>query len=451
MGVDEQPLTLKMWLYFMKWNSQHRQYISVAIILFYLAPLFILTTYSLGIMSREKSWSILSLGMSFLMLAALTLIVLIRNWEASIRAYFQQRDYSTMPTVNHVMSKQVDPKVTNFESLLENKIPEELPLNIETSPYRQDDGQLNLLINDAKKLQEESAELRNILASKDQLIEQLTQETAQLQTKELQISQDFSDYKLFADEQLRQKNLQIGTLQQSIDDQRNEMEKRLEQIHHLDTKVHDLSFEIKTLLYLNDSDFSGTNTASGQEKSAENQTVLKFGSEQSQFGKNETQTLFNQQITNHLEAQDLLKHCMEIAEKLSGPYSIGHEVNRYRDLQSSRYAIDQRRLFDSLREETSSLILVYSLKENKIIFVNGQSKTLLGWTPEKFVIDFSQIIQSSLNDWKTSIQELANQTQAQARLLVKTKSGVEILVNCLLGSVTTGLFRQHAIGVLYKS
>ncbi len=432
----------------MKWNAQHRQFISVAVILFYFTPLFMLTAYSLGVMSREKSWSILSIGLSLLMLAALILIVLIRNWESNLRNYFQQKHSPSIQLVTPLIPNQTEFKVTNFDSL-EKPESSDTDFN-ELSSYLEAKKQVDFLVQNIKELEEKNVDLLHTLNLKDDFIETISLETSRLQSKEAQITQDFSDYRLFADEQLRQKNLQLSSLQQTIEDQRNEMEKRLEQIQNLDTKVHDLSFEIKTLLYLNESDTPSIFSQPFQEKAKDQQTVLNFGLDAS-TEKNEIQHFFNQNVISATEAYSLLKHCMEIAEKLSGSHSLNPEVNRYRDLQSSRYAIDQRRLFDSLREETSTLVLVFSLKENKLIFVNSQSKHLLGWTPEKFVIDFPHIIQSSLSDWKIAIQELSNQNEYQTRLLFKTKSGSEIFVNCLLGSVSTGLFRQHAIGVLFKS
>jgi len=104
-----------------------------------------------------------------------------------------------------------------------------------------------------------------------------------------------------------------------------------------------------------------------------------------------------------------------------------------------------------LRGEQGALIVVYSQKENKLLFVNNEAKALLGWSPEKFVADFSSIVHEGFNDWRRALSMLANASDSQARILAKAKQGQEMILNCHLGVIPTGLFRNYVIGVLYPA
>ena len=99
--------------------------------------------------------------------------------------------------------------------------------------------ELNLLETALKANQEQQEQLAKALEMRGRELEAQEEENKQLELKAFQIAQDFADYKLFSEEQLKQKQLQLTALQQMIDDQRTEMEKRQDQIYQLDTKVHD--------------------------------------------------------------------------------------------------------------------------------------------------------------------------------------------------------------------
>jgi hypothetical protein len=266
-----------------------------------------------------------------------------------------------------------------------------------------------------------------------------------------QTAQDYADYRLFSEEQLKQKQIQLITLQQVLEDQRSEMEKRQEQIHQLDTKVHDLSYEIKTLLYLNDDEKPMQHPSMSVEESTIDNPEQGSEPIQSLFDLHEEDSCSEMPIKTPTEAAQMLRKCINIAQKLTGVNYFGNEISRYRELPTSYYTIDQRRLFDSLRIETRALILVYSQKELKVLFANNQSKSLLGWTPDKLASDFSTIFQAGMTDWKKAISLLSATSETQGHLLAKTKYGQELLLNSHLGVIPTGLFRHYVIAILYPA
>src|SRR5215207_6947959 len=69
----------------MKMNISNRQFLSAAIIVFYLIPLLFFSAYSIKLMSYNKSWALLSLGLLLVVFGSLSLIFLLSYWEQSMR------------------------------------------------------------------------------------------------------------------------------------------------------------------------------------------------------------------------------------------------------------------------------------------------------------------------------------------------------------------------------
>lgn len=443
----------------MKFKISNRQFLFAAIIVFYLIPLLFFSAYSIKLMSHNKSWTLLSLGLLLVFFGTLSLIFLISYWEQSMRdkklsqsLFLSQQTPSFSSNKNEAKVTSLDPSMT-FESH-----PPSANEGIATN--KESSKELNLLQTALQANQKQQEELTYQLEMKGQELHKQEEENKQLQIKAMQIAQDFADYKLFSEEQLKQKQLQLSALQQVIEDQRNEMEKRQDQIHQLDTKVHDLSYEIKTLLYLHDEDTTPAKSVSKISKeekfpSHTNEPIIKTPEQVSTtlIHPSPYQESLAQEssIRSSIEAAHLLKKCIQIAQKLTGTNYYSNESSRYREFSSSYFAIDQRRLFDSLRSEKGAMLVVYSQKDHKLLFANSESKILLGWSPEKFLADFASIMQEGIQEWKKALQLLATAPESQARLLAKTKQGQEIILNCHLGIIPSGLFRNYVIGVLYPA
>jgi hypothetical protein len=435
----------------MKFTTNHRLILSAYLIVFYFIPVIFFAVYSITQMSTSKSWSVLSTGLLLIAVCSLTFIVFLFNWEKRI---------NIRPAFDSLTESEKETKVTSLDPKLlfdhSDSIQEQESLKVKETVK-----ELNLIQVDLKESQEKIIRLQEELASKEQEFKVYTEENKLLSLKAEQIAQDYSDYKLFSEEQLKQKNLQLVALQQMIEDQRTEVEKRQEQIHQLDTKIHDLSYEIKTLLYLHETDSSPLSNPNLKiETTAKalvpNTLINPFGifpqTDIAEEMGEENETLsVESQIRTSAEATALMRKCINVAQKLTGSNYYSNESSRFREFSSSHYTIDQRRLFDSLRSESSGLILVYSQKEHKLLFANNQIKHLLGCSPEKFVTDFSSFIQDGLNDWKKALSQLTNTPESQARLLAKTKQGHEIMLNCHFGVIPTGLFRNFVICVLYPT
>ena len=121
------------------------------------------------------------------------------------------------------------------------------------------------------------------------------------------------------------------------------------------------------------------------------------------------------------------------------------------NLPPSYYCDNQRRLFDSLRNEKSALIVVYSSKDQKVIFgIKSQKHCWDGVLKNLWLISLP-FCMKGMNEWRKALSSLASVPESQARLLAKTKQGQEALLNCQLGIIQTGLFRNYIIGVFYPT
>lgn len=442
----------------MRFTTNNRLTLSAYLIVFYFIPVIFFAVYSISQMSVTKSWSILSIGLLLIAVCSLFFILFLFHWEKSAKEKFKNHFWDT------VKYPEKETKVTSLDTglLFDHPTPIQEP---EILSVKETVKELNVIQSNLKESQEKVTHLMEELAAKEQECREAEEEKKQLLLKAQQISQDFSDYKLFSEEQLKQKNLQLAALQQIIEDQRTEVEKRQEQISQLDTKIHDLSYEIKTLLYLNESESStiphsfmkmDASTKSLAPTSLRSPLGSSLGSiPQAEFSEeiweNSDAIPIESQIRTSAEATVLMRKCINIAQKLTGANYYSNESSRFREFSSSHYTIDQRRLFDNLRSECSGLILVYSQKEHKLLFANNQTKHLLGCSPEKFVSDFPSYIQDGLNDWKKALTQLSTAPESHARLLAKTKHGQEIILNCHFGVIPTGLFRNFVICVLYPT
>lgn len=145
------------------------------------------------------------------------------------------------------------------------------------------------------------------------------------------------------------------------------------------------------------------------------------------------------------EAQQQLKRCIDIAQKLTGARHLAGDSARFRDLSADGYALDLRRLCDSFRSEHSCMIVLYSQRENKVLFVNNQVRGMVGLSPDKFLQNFPTMLPpEGATEWKGAIQKASIGHKAETTLRMKDNN-----IRCLLGAIPTGIFKTHIVGILY--
>lgn len=224
--------------------------------------------------------------------------------------------------------------------------------------------------------------------------------------------------------QLEKRERSLSDSRLLVQEQRQVIEKKQSEINLLSLKVNDLEYEIENLLRL------------------ENQSSSEIFSEP--YGLNASSQLI---VESPMTLKDKLGYYTQMAKTLT-------ETNPFAQKKSGVISpfgsllIDQRRLFDKLESEDVDVILIYSLEERRIVFVNRCIKQLVGWNPDQFNRDFTFLVQKGLDQWQESLNHLQDEVTQEARLLVKTQSGQNILVQCYLKKLSEGVFQNHAMGVL---
>jgi len=217
----------------------------------------------------------------------------------------------------------------------------------------------------------------------------------------------------------------------------------LKGVMHLETKVGDLTHEIKTLLHFAETRSASLLTdhqASPTLQESPPSVKVEASFEPSLSIENSTQTT--------QEASQQLKNCLDMAQKIKGSQRFGSQIYSFLDSPADSFSLDLRRLCDRLRSETQSMILLYSPKDNQLLFASNKIKILTGWSPEKFAQIFFEILKDE-SEWKQGIDTLAMHNEAQIQLQLKTKSNQILIANAMLGLIPTGIFRNHIIAVLY--
>jgi len=397
------------------------------IILLYLLPILLLCTYSLWVMPLAASWSFLALGLLLSACGALFFFMLLFNWQVQWKARLEKESCLRVVEVERVEREE-----TPTDSEEKNNEIEELRAKLQS-------------------VLEKEAELLEEVNYRNDELRRAVQENEHYQRECEQLKKEYSLYKEQAEETLESEKIRINEYQETISELRAVIESKQESIDALETKIGDLKYEIKTLLQLADMTASlsfGDRESVNEEESIheqayEYQVPLPEQQEPQIFG--------GKHLATAEEAGRQLKRCIDIAQKITHSPRFGGSNSRFREFPLDNYALDLRRLCDSLSTESAGTVLVFSQKEKKLLFTNQQIKHLLGWSPEKFMQDFDRIVQEGMIDWKSSVSQLNTMKEAETRLVMKAKSGEDILIHCRLGMIPTGVFRSNVIAVLYPA
>lgn len=293
--------------------------------------------------------------------------------------------------------------------------------------------------------------LQEAFQLKEQELELLREENRQL-LESSQKKGEEGDREQEWEERLKRKEALLSEYQQTISEQRGIIERKQQYAWKLENKIQDLKYEVETLLQIQE---SGTSSSLSSSKGETGHPVIDLFGEESEADRvkeryGELPISSDRQIHNPYDAALELRKCIEVATQLTGSSPLGGPGSRFLSLSSDNHAIDLRQLFDRLRSESATAVLVYSPKEEKLLFANHHVRTLLGWSPEKFAKDFAQLIENSWAEWRHSIKQLEKHREVQVRLMVKAKSGREILIHCYLGAIPSGAFKDQVVAVLYS-
>jgi hypothetical protein len=394
----------------MKNQSNLSQTIIGVILLCYWIPLSALIIYSFS----NKSWPLLVAGLLMSTIGAIFLWVFIKSWEEKTQVKFK----------NHLQYYK--------NSLSQHKVALEEPKTLVEEKLTA----LEIIITDYEKKQ---IELSKELEQYKQVNITISNENKDFHYHIETLKQELESVKNYLNEQVAYYNNLLNDHQRTILELRETLQSKQQVTMQLESKVRDLSYEIKTILQIAE----GPQNMPSEKKI--NLTVLET-SVNSQFKEREIEESKGQ-IHTFEEALMVLKRSLDAAQRISGYHFL--KSQRFKDLPLENYALDLRRLFDHFQNEAEGILFVYSHKEEKMLFVTDQINKLLGITPERFLQNFQEVIQEGKDNWNRAISQLSFKSEAKVTLPMKTKKGEEIEVICVLGIIPTGIFHNHVLGVFF--
>ncbi len=372
-----------------------RRKVTLLILLAYLLPIFGLSFLQAD---ASRSWSLLGFGMVTAASGSFLFFWLLLTWEQGLSVSIP------IPLIEKPPEPAVDLLAKGRVEELEKALQE-----------RQQ--QLDVKNN-------ELSELHTLQGRQEKIFE----EQRDAQQREFAVQRQH-----LLDDMDKQRQLLVEHYQ-TILEQRDILDRKTQQMTQLENKVRDLNYELKTILHL-------TEKTIPIDEIPASKPFLKMKQK-------ELQPLVDTVVQSEEEAETQLKRCLEIAQSMTGASHYGN-TSRFREFSAGHFALDQRRLFDRFRTEENSTIFVYSQTDNKMLFVNDRVKLLLGVTTERFVQGFGEIAAPGLQSWHEALQQLTFRNEVHLHLPLKTRFGEEVVLECLLGIVPTGLFRNQVIGILF--
>lgn len=317
-----------------------------------------------------------------------------------------------------------------------------------------DSEHLELIEKKAAEAELESSQLRSIVENLNKRVVDVEIEREAMRSSIESSHREHAIYKHDTTLLMEQNRVLLNEYQLTIQEQREMLDKKQQHILQLDSKVHDLSYEIKALVQveayegvLMSAGGGGSSKVIQHPSMSHSEGVYKSLPHVSQL----EEVVLTKKVADAGDAHKLLQRCVDIAQKITGAsYYNSSSGTRLRDLPSDHFAFDLRRLCESLRSESGGMILIYSQKEHKPLFVNDFVKEFTGWSADKFLMNFSEIIEPSQAEWENVLHQTAFKNHFPIELCLKGKNGADCEFKGEMGLVPTGVFRNTVILVLYK-
>jgi|GEM_PF-2481584 hypothetical protein len=442
-------------------SRRYRAIIKAALVVCPLVPAIVFGGYVATMIPLSYSWKIIVTCLLWGIAGALTAILLLRKWEGVMRGGVEGL---------------VKEKVARAFADSEETVPALPFFAAERSATVENGG--DVIVYDKRKHNdagndEEIENLKHSLSEKKNIIARLKEEivvrerdvTARITKESEEIrhrlegrEEELCSCKSDHDEQIIKRDAMLSEYQRTIAEQRLVLEKKQKYLMKLENKVRDLTYEIKTLLNIG----SAKPLQQAIATDATQHPVFDVfdGKEHQQSNVPEVKGTFpvssDSEIHTSYDASVLLMRCITFAENLTGAQHLAGQGGRALGLSSESYAIDLRRLCDTFRNEHAGVVILYSAEDNKVLFINNQIRGLLGWSPEKAAKEFFNIMRKGRRGWQEVIVSLKGEAPEQEekkghhiRLLMKAKTGEDILVRCSLGKISKGIFSDYIVSILY--
>lgn len=419
------------WNHMKQTQGQSRHVVLWAVIFCYLFPFIGLGSFGAFMGRTLNSWFLLCAAILLSSIGSLALYWIMTVWESSWKksseGSVENTDFSDL-SIKHL-----------------SPLPESAVLaNFSTGPISPDITQEALATEKAlQNLKQTHSQLQFEMSTLNDELRQLNQEKEHSQRDIKKALTDLDTYKQTCLQQQEQYKMYINELQSQLAEQKQQTEKKQYQISHLETKVGDLTYEIKTLLQIAERHLEPDSSLSP------NQSMISTTSDKLTSNPEQAELHCEKPVSSSEEASIQLKRCLDIAQKITVSNRFNTQISSFLDSPADSFTLDLRRLCDTLRCENNAAIVLYSPKENQPLFVNNYIREATGWSPEKFIQNFNDIAFDSMNAWRQGLASLSLKPETAIQLSLKTKSGSNIFMKAHLALIPTGIFRHYAIAVLY--
>ena len=402
----------------MRKPEQLRQEVTAYAFLLFFFPVLIYTLYASTLLSWKDSWWLFLSGL--LLAVGGTFLLTLQIWRWNEEEHQERLDRDTTLPIIPAPADEGDDWVERTSFHEEDTF--QLQQSIEGLERRLSQSQ-----GETDQRSRELDQQQKLNNSLEQQLNKMQDELRQMRESARSVLQDTESSLKASDE--------------TVQNFHQTLEKKDKYISELENIIADLRYEIKTLLNISVQPKNEIKRSVATPQPKEKPVALQ---------KDLFIDLSLSPSATDKEAVQQLQRCIELAQKLTG-VSPFENSSRFRDLGvAGGFALDQRRLFDSLSSETSGIVFVYSKKENKILFSNNQSRTLLGWGADKFTHDFIALMTNPAESWKKAVYSLSPlKTLIRTELQFKRKEGGELSLNCHLGLIPTGIFKGDIVGVMH--
>ncbi len=393
----------------------------------YLLPLFVIVGYALSFSDTGEARTLF-------IAALLSAFAGICGGLYLLRLFENRMQHSVAALVREKLAHLPTPQEENLLTSYQEKV-RELHTYIEEL-RRGYEHQIDLLQSSTAKSKEKVEELNLEMDRKLEEMRSAYLEYEDVRKDYERLYEDYGRFRHDSREELKHKDSLLSEYQHTISEQRMILEKKQRYVGKLEGKVRDLMYEIRSLLQLEESPLSPTSPP-----------LVELSDHES----NSEEYYLPPTEKGPYDLSLLLSRYRERAEKFTGVDHLGYmggKSPRFLDMSLDSYAIDLRRLFDTFRDETSGILFVYSQLEEKLLFVNNYIKTILGWSPEKFIKEFPELVETGHAELENALTQIHTIKESELSLTLRSKAGDNIPFHCFIGAIASGPFVNHVIGIL---
>lgn len=397
-------------------------------ILCYFCPWLGLLLYGAFFHRASEDWILFSLGLLLTAWGSLALFWMMTRWEKQHFQKFQRltllsAENPHLSNENQIESLEAAPLATPLVDPQEHDLTKRSLAEAQQMQIR--------LLSEIDALTEELQQERT---KKDEALQEINKIQAELEQAQRDSMME-----------LEQQQQYIRELQEGMASQKDTSEKKQHQLLLLETKVGNLTSEIKTLLQ--SAETQNTLPLPNKPPTPAMDPIVHSPPRKELLYTGEPPPSDHPTRTKE-EASKQLQICLEIAQKIKASQRFGSQIYSFLDSPADNFSLDLRRLCDRLRGESQTMILLYSPRDHQLLFASNPVKALTGWSPEKFVQNFREILLDE-PEWRQGVYHLAIRSEEHIHIHLKMKSGSQCRVNVCLGMIPTGIFRDHALAILY--